>query len=129
MDNLNIEATKSTPAVSFDPGCCTLSVKGESYPENAAKFYEPIFHWLRQALEELDPAARLLVELEIIYFNSSSSKALMNLFDTLEEAARIGRSVEVNWRYHRENDSAQECGEEFREDLEALVFNLVEYGD
>jgi len=35
----------------------------------------------------------------------------------------------VNWRYHEENESAMECGEEFMEDVERIDFNLVELTD
>ncbi len=38
MENLIIEATKSTPAVHFDAENHVFSIKGESYPENTAKF-------------------------------------------------------------------------------------------
>jgi hypothetical protein len=32
----------------------------------------------------------------------------------------------VNWKYHADNNTALECGEEFQEDLENVAFNLVE---
>jgi hypothetical protein len=64
--------------------------------------------------------------MEIIYFNSSSSKALMNFFDLLDEAVAAGRKIAVNWIYDAGNESALEYGEEFKEDLESLEFNLVE---
>ncbi len=69
------------------------------------------------------------IDMEIIYFNSSSSKALMNLFDLFEEAAQSGKQIQINWRYHEENDTALECGEEFKEDLEAVEFNLVKISE
>ncbi|MCF8040261.1 MAG: DUF1987 domain-containing protein, partial [Desulfohalobiaceae bacterium] len=66
------------------------------------------------------------VEMELIYFNSSSSKILMNFFDMLEDAARAGLPVTVQWKYHQDNDISLECGEEFQEDLEHVDFHLVE---
>jgi hypothetical protein len=125
MDHLIIPATKSTPAVDFDAGANRLQIKGESYPENAAKFYEALFDWLAGYGGQLAPRQRIVADLEIVYFNSSSSKALMNLFDWLEEMADAGHAVAVNWYYHPENQSAMECGEEFKEETKAIVFNLV----
>lgn len=125
MESLIIEPTKSSPFVSFDPASGILEIKGESYPENAAKFYAPVFDWLESYLASPSDR-RIEVNLEIVYFNSSSSKVFMNLLEVLKQAASRGQDIVVNWRYHEENEVALECGEEFMEDLEGLAFNLVE---
>ena len=114
MQALIIQATKSTPSVNFDPTTNILCMKGESYPENAAKFFGPIFLWLEEFLASQD-VVQAVVEIELIYFNSSSSKALMNFFELLDNAVSDGRQIEVNWRYQKENETALEAGEEYRE--------------
>jgi SiaC family regulatory phosphoprotein len=125
MDNLLIEATKYTPHISFNAETNILDLKGETYPENTAEFYAPVFSWLEEYLQQLgDQAVR--VNMEIIYFNSSSSKVLMDLFDRFEEAVNEGKQISINWIYDKEDDSALEYGEEFQEDLEVLQLNLVE---
>jgi hypothetical protein len=124
MENLKLEATKSTPSVFFDAQGGILEIKGRSYPENAAKFFAPIFAWVGAFLHSPDTSA-ITMTLEIGYLNSSSSKAFLNLFDMLEESAAGGRKVVINWLYHEEDEVALECGEEFKGDLEAAVFNLV----
>lgn len=126
MEKLFIEPTKSTPLVDFDPQTRNLLIKGESYPEYAAKFYSPVFTWLTTFLEPEDSEKTVTIDLEISYFNSSSSKALMNIFDILEEAAERGIEIVVNWRFDKENEAAKECGEEFMEDIESIKFNMVE---
>ena len=89
-----------------------------------------------QALKELESYRRhfqdqswffIIDPSKHFYFNSSSSKILMNLFDMLNRAAIEGTPVTINWRYHEDNDVALECGEEFMEDLDLtnLTFNLV----
>jgi len=124
MDTLNIEASKSSPAVTYEAESKTLEITGECYPENAVKFFTPIFQWLEKEVTSLDTPL-LTVNLNISYFNSSTSKALMNFFDMLEEAHEKGKKIVVNWIYMEENETAQECGEEFQEDLETLPFNLI----
>lgn len=126
MENLFIAASKSTPEVRFDAQANLLEMKGESYPENASKFYAPLFAWLETYFEQVSIQTQVVISFEIVYFNSSSSKALMNIFDLLAAAAAGGRQVVINWRYHGENESALECGEEFSEEMEGVVFNLVE---
>lgn len=124
MERLFIEATKSSPMVRFDPDAGLLEITGKSYPENASKFYAPIFSWVQDYLPKaLDRPTRM--ELEIVYLNSSSSKIFLNLFDLLDEAAKKGADIEINWRYHEENETALECGEEFAEELRTASFNLV----
>jgi len=125
MKNLVIEATKQTPKVSFDADNHVLEFQGESYPENMALFAVPIFSWLEEYLEQLGDQP-ITVNIELIYFNSSSSKMLLDLFDQLEEEVEDnGKNITVNWIYDADNDSAEEYGEEFQEDIESLTFNLV----
>ncbi len=125
MENLEITASKSSPEIKFDASSYTLSIVGESYPENTSQFYEPVYKWVDDCIDELDDQ-QMVLNIELIYFNSSSSKVLMDIFDTLEDASDDGKNIIVNWIYDEENDSALEYGEEFAEDMEALTFNLVE---
>jgi hypothetical protein len=127
MENFILEATRSTPAVHFDTATLVLEIKGESYPENAAKFFGPMFEWVTSAMA-LGGTAPVVMNLELAYFNSSSSKILFNLFDILDKAAAAGRTVTINWRYLEENEMALECGEEFQNEVENAVFNLVPLG-
>ena len=117
------EQTKSTPAIRLDPETHRLEIQGESYPENSASFYSPMLEWLEAYLAQHDNSP-IQADIELIYFNSSSSKVFMNFLDMLEEAAARGVPVTVNWRYHEDNDTAMECGEEFQEDAEHMAFHL-----
>ncbi len=124
MKNLKIDETKYTPEMTFDPETLVIAIKGKSYPENTEEFYKPAFEWLEKNLSDLGKKG-LTVNLELIYFNSSSSKALMNFFDMLEESVDNGDNITVNWMYEEDNESILEYGEEFLEDIETLPFNLV----
>jgi hypothetical protein len=126
MDNLKIDATKYTPEISFDCEKNLLEIKGESYPENIAEFYAPVFEWLEGYIEQLDDDAQVVVNMELIYFNSSSSKVLLDLFDLLEEAVNSGKHITVNWIYEKEDEDTLEFGEEFQEDFQSLTIHLVE---
>jgi len=126
MENLAIEATKQTPKVSFDAENHVLEFQGESYPENMAEFAVPILSWLEKYLEQLGKQT-FTVNIELTYFNSSSSKMLLDLFDKLEkEVENKGKNIIVNWIYDADDDGIEEYGEEFQEDLESLTFNLVQ---
>lgn len=126
MQSLNIDKTYSTPMIKFDSDTGKLMISGESFPENASRFYTPVLQWIRDYIGELD-SQEVEVTFEISYFNSSTSKVFLNIFGLLEEAAEEGRNIAVNWRCSKENESAIECGEEFKEDLEKLPFNIIEF--
>ncbi|MGD9610953.1 MAG: DUF1987 domain-containing protein [Desulfovibrionaceae bacterium] len=116
--------TRSTPEIRFDAASNRHVMKGECYPENAAAFFGPLFAWVKNYLSQ-QPAGPVVFDLELVYFNSSSSKALLDLFEILEKAATAGTRITVNWRYDKDNDIAGECGEEFAEDAKALSFKLM----
>ncbi|MBC7908448.1 MAG: DUF1987 domain-containing protein [Rhodospirillaceae bacterium] len=124
MDNLVIAATERSPAVDFDFAAGVLSLKGESYPEDASTVFGPIFAALEGFLGVAECRA-LRFDFELIYFNSSSAKALMNMFQLMDKAAARGVTIEVNWFFAREDETMKEFGEDFSEDLEHVTFNLA----
>lgn len=126
MDNLLIEPTTYTPLVKFDADKHILEIKGESYPENISEFYEPVFDWVKAYLKDLSEGQKVRIAIELIYFNSNSSKVLMNFFNMLQTSAIQGKNIVVHWYYDKENDMALEYGEEFKEDLESLPFHLIQ---
>ena len=122
LQKLYIEKTKGTPEVIFDPEKNTLVLKGQSYPENAFKFYQPIFEWVDQYLAQFNSA--ILMEVKLSYINTSSSKCIMMLLEKLEEAFQKGADLKINWYYDVENESELECAEEFQEDVK-FPFNII----
>ncbi|MEZ5828989.1 MAG: DUF1987 domain-containing protein [Hyphomicrobiales bacterium] len=123
QDMLNVEPTSRTPAVVFDFPNNYLKISGESYPEDVTEFYRPVFDALDAYLGALGQGS-CRFDFELIYLNSSSAKAVMMVMDKLEDAAKNGASVDVYWFYDKEDDTMQELGEEFGEDLEAASFHL-----
>ena len=124
MENLMIAATERSPEVEFDFAAGRLSLKGESYPEDASAVFGPIFAALEQFVAEAE-GREIQFDFNLIYFNSSSAKALMNMFQLLDRAAQDGVRVAVNWFYAPDDETMQEFGEDFSEDLEHVTFNLV----
>ena len=127
-DKVDIEATSRTPAVVFDFAGNHLKIAGESYPEDVTEFYGPVFSALDSYLSTLGKGT-CRFDFELIYLNSSSAKAIMMLMDKLDAAAKKGASVEVYWYYDKEDDTMQELGEEFGEELERAQFHLEKMPD
>lgn len=114
MDNLKIESTQSTPSIFADAQAGTVEMRGDSYPENSFELFSPVMQWVEHFLR--DGERPLTLNLHLLYLNTSSVKAVMDIFDILEEAHRDGRTVAVNWYYDEQNERVAELAEEFRED-------------
>jgi len=116
-NEFNLPASSRTPEVSlnFDTGALTLS--GECYPEDASQF----FGSLNQALDQhFSSAKNLSVNISLIYFNSSSARALMELMDKLEDKAKAGSDISVVWSCDEDDDVTQEFVEDLLSDYSAM---------
>ncbi len=123
MQKLILEATQYTPKIVMDPAGI-ISMEGKSYPENTFEFYMPVMQWLEKYFKG-DVPSKTVVNMEIIYFNSSSSKLFFDFFDVLDEQRQV-HDIEINWIFNKDNGSAKEAGEDFIDDFEELTINLVE---
>lgn len=128
MEKVSIAPTDRSPLVEFDfsKGCFRL--EGESYPEDSASFFAPLLKDMRTFLES-DDGRPVSFDLAMTYFNSSSAKALMNMFQMLEDAAGLGRAVVVTWHYHPDDDTMEEFGEDFGLDFKNAEFRLCPAAD
>ena len=119
--HMKIEATSRTPLIEINSGYCLI--KGECYPEDISEISIPI---MKEIEQELLSVEKFVLELELYYFNSSSAKLLFDIFDKVDEAAADGLDVQIKWNYRSGDDSMQEAGEDFEEDIENSTFKMQE---
>lgn len=113
MNNLIIDDTIKTPSISFSYDAGTLEMKGKSIPENSLEFYRPVFEWLDQYNQSPKPETQVMIKLE--YFNTSSSKCLLDILRRLESLQLSGKSkVVVNWFYETDDEDMMEAGEDYQ---------------
>jgi hypothetical protein len=124
MRSFFTERTKTTPRVDLNAETGELEIIGECYPENAMPFYKPIFEWLNDYLCQSNTA--IIVNLRLAYFNTSTSKCLLNLLEILEQAHLNGRQIELNWHYQENDEDMLDSGYEFAEDI-TLPFNFLAF--
>ena len=112
--DLCVAATQSTPSVEalWDSG--VLRMAGESYPENTYDIFADIISWVEAYLGETESPLR--VELHLNYLNTSSIRAMIDIFDRLQMAFEAGRQLGVTWLFDSRNPRSAELGEEFKED-------------
>lgn len=111
MDSLKLEGTSKTPHVHFDPAGRQMEIKGRSIPENSIDFYKPLIDWVDRYGRNVSGDTVLSVQLE--YFNTSSSKCILDLFKKLEGIRAQGNEVSVLWHYEADDEDMLEAGEDY----------------
>jgi hypothetical protein len=124
MENLLIDATKKTPLISFDINTGIFRIKGRSVPENTYEFYDPILVWMSEYSKNPNPTVILKIELD--YFNTSSSKFLLELLKKIKNIKNINANcqLKIEWYYDDGDDEMKDSGQDFM-DLLALPFELL----
>jgi hypothetical protein len=122
MERYFVEATKMTPQIELDPDEKVFSLTGNSRPENPMQFYKPMFEWLNAFFEET--SEKMIFEVKMDYFNTSTSKILLDLFELFEKFAE-SKDIHVIWYYQSDDEEMQEAGEELL-DLVELSHEIKE---
>ena len=123
MENLNLEGSAKTPTVTLDGGNGTLELKGRSIPENSIEFYKPLNDWIDQYATT--PQSKTTVDVKLEYFNTSSSKCILDLFKQLEKLNQQNTEVQVNWYYEEDDEDMAEAGEDYQAIID-LPFKMIE---
>lgn|SRR5690554_653215 len=124
MKKLNIEGTPKTPTINFDSENGTLSIKGRSIPENSIDFYKPLFDTLDEYSKS--PKAETNVDIILEYFNTSSSKCILDVFKKLEKINSTEKNkVVINWHYEDEDEDMLEAGEDYQAIIN-IPFKMIE---
>jgi len=111
MDNYNLQPSPKTPFMKFDAESGIFEISGRSIPENSIEFYKPLLDWVDEYVKQPSGSTTLSVKLE--YFNTSSSKCLVELFRKLETILEQSK-VKVQWYYEEEDEDMMESGQDFQ---------------
>ncbi len=124
MQNYFIQKTSRTPQVMLDAAKGLIDIKGPCIVEDTVSFYEPVLAWIN---EYVASPRDTTVNLDLEYFNSSTSRILMAFFRALGEVVQGGGKVNVNWFYAKGDEDLKETGNDFST-LSKIPFHLVEKG-
>jgi hypothetical protein len=120
---LNIAATDRTPEIILTLQPAKLRIKGESYPEDVSAFYGQVIQAVNALVES--PTGSLDVEIQLIYINSSSIKALFRIFEGFEDYRKKDQNVSIQWFADEDDDIMQELGEDFIDRFPNLTINTL----
>lgn len=127
MENLAVQGSTGEyfiPTVNFDAVTGKCLISGESYLEDSVAFYEPLIKWLEQYMSEVGGVIEF--EFKLTYFNTSSSKRILDVFRTLKDYENNKGKVVVNWYYEDDDTDILEEIEDFMI-ISKLHINVIPY--
>ncbi len=126
MELLNIEGTPKTPTIVLNPSTGVIDIKGRSIPENSIEFYRPVVEWLDEYIK--NPQSNTVVNVQLEYFNTSSSKCILDVFKKLETLKKNQKDVVINWYYEEDDEDMLEAGEDY-ESIIKVPFKMIQIVD
>jgi hypothetical protein len=124
METIKIQGTEDTPKVILDKEKEVMEISGRSLPEDVASFYESVLTWLDEYAQNPNP--KTIFNFKLVYFNTASSKLLLDILMKLEEIHEAGNNVIIRWHYPEDDEDMQEAGEEYA-DIVDVPFEQVSY--
>lgn len=122
MEALKIEPTHKTPKVYLDPAENVFELSGRSIPEDSVGFYQRILAWIDEYGKS--PLTKTHFKFELEYFNTSSSKNILELLKKLEAIHNDGHEVQISWYYDEDDEDMEETGEDYKA-LLAVPLELI----
>lgn len=124
MDDLYIPPERDKPEVDFRFSEHRLALRGESFPENAVAFYGPVISPLMNYLGATRDA-EITFDFALRYFNSSSTKILLQMFRMLDQASSNDNTVFLNWHHDPDDDTVLDFGNDVASDFITLQYRAV----
>ena len=122
--SLIIEATVKTPRIDFNSNSGLISISGISIPEDPQEFFMPLDDELDVYVNE--PSENTCLEFKLEYFNTSSSKCILDVFKKIEGIHKEGNSTMIiNWHYEEDDEDMLEAGEDY-ESIIDVPFKMIE---
>jgi len=124
FEKLEIDPTLDTPKVNFNAKDGLLFIEGKSFPPDVATFYERVVGWLDNYLS--NPGKTTVLSLKLDYFNTASSKIILDILYKFEAMHHKGFDVKIKWHYPDDDEDMQETGQEYSEIVD-LPFEQIGY--
>lgn len=124
MDAMKIQGTEDTPNVILDAASGLFEISGRSLPEDVSSFFNPILAWI----DEYGKVAtsKIVFNFKLSYFNTASSKLLLDILMKLEDFQSQGKEVLVKWHYPSDDEDMEEAGQEYA-DIVDIPFEQIGY--
>lgn len=128
MEKIIIKGTSDIPEIQLDVELDRFLIAGMSMPEDVKEFYRPILEWLKNYID--NPKEKTFFDFKLIYFNTASSKLILEILYLLKRGIDAGHFIEVSWAYDEDDEEMLEAGEDYAEIVEMpIILNSVQQSD
>ncbi len=124
MEAKRLVGTDESPEVILDKSTNEFKFQGKSLPEDVKEFYNPIIEWVEQYA--MDPNDETVVEFNMEYFNSASSKQILDILERFALITEKGKKIAVKWHYMQDDEDMEDAGESYA-DIVDMPFELISY--
>lgn len=105
------EGTEDSPKIILDKENNVFEIAGKSLPEDVLYFYTPVIKWLNEYAE--DPLDETVFSFKMEYYNTASSRFLLNIMLVLGDIQKDGHKVFVRWFYPHNDAEIEEGGKDY----------------
>ena len=123
-DEAYIKGSAETPEVILNKNEGEIKFSGRSMPEDAKSFYLPLIEWIEKYAESPAPGTHVVFEYE--YFNTASSKMIMEIIEEVKKIGDKDKQLKVEWHYLEDDDDMLEAGEDY-EEMTGVTFEYMSY--
>lgn len=124
METLKINGSEDTPTIILDKDNEYFELSGRSYPEDVVEVYQPALEWFEWYKTDPNPTTILHIKYE--YFNTATSKAILELITKMEELYNQGYDAQVYWHYYSDDEEMLEAGNGYDEMFD-IPFTFIVY--
>jgi hypothetical protein len=132
MQKLYICPTKNSPEIIFSPEENIFLIRGTSSPEDVREMYYPVIEWTGIFIKDIlhgkgavyTPDNPLILKVDLDYFNSSSAKFLLDIFNEMKMLNSAKIPFIIEWHYDEQDIDMFDAGQ----DMALLVeteFNYI----
>lgn len=116
MRVLHTEPTDESPQIILNKEENLFEFSGRSLPADAGEFYSHVKDWFDEYANNPNPKTEVVFKMS--YFNTASSKMILDILEKLNDMVVDDRDVVVHWYYEEDDDDMRDAGEEYSEMVE-----------
>ena len=128
MNNIEIYRSPNYPyypSAMFNAETGVCDIVGESYMEEAYKFYLPLINWIKDFIRE--KKQKIELNIKLIYFNTSTTKCLLDIFEILKNyKEEENGEIEITWFYDKDDPDMIDEVKDFEKEAD-LSINIKEF--
>ena len=123
METLRLEPTDDSPFILLDKESNQFEISGKSLPEDVVDCYQSTLDWLDTYRSQPNPKTEF--NFKLLYFNTASSKLILDILMIFEEMVEEGHDVLIKWFSLQSDEDMQEAGKEYEEMVDVPFEHLT----